>query len=1042
MADPRERADRPGPIAWMARNPVAANLLMFMLLIGGAILGWSIKREVYPEVDLDRISVSTAYPGAAPGAVEEGVTRPIEEAVRGLDTIKTVQSWTGEGYSWMMAEVLEGQDSREVLDEVEAAVERSTLPAGIERPRLQVMRNRQEVISLMIHGDVPERALYGVADWARDGLLGQPGITVVEVSARRASVVHVDLDRVTASRYGLTPQLVAQTLGAASVELPAGQLDTQRGRVLMRVSSRGETAAALRRVPLLVSESGGTVTLGEVAEVRDEYADTAREAYYQGERAVRLDVYRVGEQRPIAISREVRAWAEEHAGSLPPGISMSVWDDESEEFRARIDLLVRNAGAGLLLVLLVLGLFLEARLAFWVTLGIPISFLGAMWALAATGVSINMISLFAFIIALGIVVDDAIVVGEAAHTERAKGLDGVRAATSGAREVASPVVFSVLTTVVAFVPLLFVPGVLGKFFRVVPLAVIPILLLSLVESLLVLPAHLSHMKPPKGRLARAQQAFSRWFEGAVERFYTPVVRFALRQRYAAFALGIGFAALTWGAFEAGALKFTFFPKIEGDVARSGVQFPIGTAREETEAAMKRVVAAAREELDARGGAGEVSVGTYSELGRGFQVKGGGDDTGDHLARVSVQLAPADARDFSTTEFTRAWRERVGTIPGVDYLAFDFNSGPSAGAGYEVALRASDPKLLSQAAEALGDRLARIEGVYNVDAGGGAGSEQLVFELNAEGRRLGLTQVELARQLDASFRGAEAFRMMRGREEVRVYVRRPTAERGTEASVEDAVVRLPSGLEVPLSVVASLTRARTPRQIVRTDGERIMSVNADIDTEVAPERAVRRTIEEEVLPKLRADFPGVRTGAGKRVMDQQATLNAIARGALLALLGIYALMAVAFRSYVQPLIVMIAIPFGVVGAFAGHMLMEYDLSMVSLLGIVALSGVVVNDALVLIVAVNERREQGDSVADALVAGGVRRFRPILLTSLTTFGGLAPMIWETSRQAKFLIPMAISLGFGVLFVTFIALVLVPAIYHIIEDARGAVAWMLGR
>jgi multidrug efflux pump subunit AcrB len=1046
----REPAFYEGPLAWMAQNSVASNLLMFILLIGGALMLGRLKQEVFPEIELDSVSVTAVYPGASPSEVEQGVVLAVEEAVRGVDGVKEVTSRASEGSASVTADLLLSADKDQALADIKSAVDRITsFPDDVERPNVALISARREVISIVLSGDTDEKTLKGLAEQMREELLVDPNITVVEIDGVRAPEISIEIPKENLRRYGLTLQQVAQAVGAASVELPGGGVDTDKGEVLLRVSERRETADGFSRIVVLSRPDGTQVTVGDLGTVTDGFADVDRSAFFNGERAARVTVFRVGEQTPIEVAGSVKDYVEDVEGQLPPGISASIWNDRSEIYADRISLLLRNAFSGLILVLLLLGLFLEIKLAFWVTLGIPISFLGAILMMPAIDVSLNMISLFAFILTLGIVVDDAIVVGEAIYKQRQDGHGVLEAAIMGVREVAQPVVFSVLTTVVAFSPLLFVPGVSGKFFRNIPMIVIPILLISLVESLLVLPAHLSHGKPPSqrgllGAVNRGQKWIADKLEVFVERVYTPVIRAALRQRYLTLATALGILIMTVGLVVGGKVKSAFFPKVEGDTINVTLELPFGSPVEDTERLARVLEQEAMATLEANGGA-EISRGIYrlvGSAGGGGGALSGGPSTGSHKAQVSIFLVPADERGVTTAQFTEQWRARVGELAGVETLRFSYDIGPGGGqAPIEVRLNHPDLEVLEAASSRLAEELGQLEGVFDIDDGFTEGKEQLDLVLKPSARSLGLSQRDLASQVRASFFGAEAARQQRGRDELRVYVRLPESERVSEYDIEQLNIRTADGGDLPLTQAADIVRGRSYTQISRVDGRRVVSVTCDLDSNTTSEAQVRDALTKELLPKLMDDVQGLRWGYGGQQADRQESNAALGQGFLFAMLVMFTLMAVAFRSYVQPIIVMGAIPFGVVGAVLGHLFMGYELSLISVMGIVALSGVVVNDSLVLVDAINGYRARGVPLMEAVVAGGARRFRPIMLTTLTTFFGLMPMILETSVQARFLIPMAISLGCGILFVTFIALLLVPTMYIVLEDVTKAFAWVKG-
>jgi multidrug efflux pump subunit AcrB len=698
--------------------------------------------------------------------------------------------------------------------------------------------------------------------------------------------------------------------------------------------------------------------------------------------------------------------------------------------------------------MLCLGLFLEIKLAFWVTLGIPISFVGAMLFLPSTDISINMISLFAFIVVLGLVVDDAIVVGEAVYKRRQDGATFMEAAIHGTREVAMPVIFAIITTVMAFSPLLFVPGPAGKFFRVIPIVVIAVLLLSLMECLIILPAHLAHSKKTEKRgvygfIHHLQQRFSRFLERNIHRLYEPFVNGAARRRYLTVAVSFAIFIATIGFVAGGRLKFTFLPKVDADVITATAELPYGSSVERTTQVNQRMQQVARELLAEYGGEEKLSRGMFSQVGAGGQAGMGSPNggsqatTGSHLASTSVFLVGSGVRPMTAREFAHKWRDRLAEIPGVERMSFRFETGPSAGEAINVELSHPDMATLQRASRDLAVRLEEFSGVYEVDDGFSDGKEQLNLHLKPGARALGVTEADLARQVRSAFFGAEAVRQQRGRDEVRVYVRLPKHERESEYNIEELILRTPLGGEILLGDAAVVTRGRSYTSIKRIDGRQAVAVTGNVDDSAGNAVEIMARVGSEVLPALQKKYPGLYWSVGGEEKERSEIFASLGRGFLLAVLAMFALLAIAFRSYVQPIIILLAIPFGFVGAVWGHMLMGYDLSLMSMMGVVALAGVVVNDSLILIVAINQFRAEGMPLFDAVAAGGVRRFRPILLTSLTTFFGLAPMIVETSVQAKFLIPMAVSLGFGVLFATAITLVLVPAVYVIVDDAKRGIA-----
>ena len=1063
LSDPNPIKDRKGALAWMTRNSVAANLLMAALLFGGLLFLTKIKQEVFPEFALDTVSITIAYPGASPEEVERAITKAVEESIRGMDDVKTVTSTSGEGAALIIVELELDANKDRALNDIKAAVDRITsFPESVERPVTSLIELRREVLTLVLYGDTSEKALRALADQTREALLTDPRVSQAELAAVRPLEISVEVPREKLRAYNLTLPQVAAAIRAANVEIPAGGIKTDRGEILLRTMGRRDYGQEFADIVVLSRPDGAQLRLRDLATIHDSFAQTDQEAQFNGKPAAMIRVYRVGDQTPMAVSGAVTEYIEKHTKDLPPGVGVAVWNDRSEMYRDRIDLLMRNAYLGLSLVLLCLGLFLEIRLAFWVTLGIPISFLGTVLFMPSWDVSVNMISLFGFIVTLGIVVDDAIVVAEAIHKRRQDGLPLMKAAITGTHDVAMPVVFSVLTTVVAFSPLLFVPGIMGKFFRNIPTVVITVLMLSLVESLLVLPAHLGHENSigkalrrglgwvfgprlgPFGYVYRAQQRFGSWFEGWIERRFVPQLQAVTRNRYLTVAGGVALLVATIGFVAGGRIDFTFMPKIETDVVFAQLQMPYGTPVEVSKEHLDDILAAGRQVANEANGGEEGNVrGIFSQLGSanfGGMGRGMG-QSGSHVSEVAVFMNPVDQRSISAKDFAQKWREKIGEIPGADSLKFTFTTGASSDAPISMQLSHRDVPTLEAAAADLAGRLRRYEGVKDVDDGVAMGKRQLDFELTPEARSLGITEIDLAQQVRAAFFGAEAARQQRGRDEVRVYVRLPESERTSLKDLEDTLIRTPQGGEMPLSVAAKVSWGRAYTSIQREDGRRVITVEADVEEGKANANKVMADLRKDVIPELLRAYPGLTFGVGGQQKAQAESLGALAEGFKLALILMFALMAIPLKSYVQPLIIMVAIPFGLVGAIGGHLLMGYDLSLLSAMGFVALSGVAVNDSLVLIDAINTFRRQGLNAYDAVIAAGARRFRPILLTSLTTFLGLAPMIFETSVQARFLVPMALSLGFGILFSTMVTLGIVPSLYLVFEDIRKLALRLFG-
>ncbi|MCS7089172.1 MAG: efflux RND transporter permease subunit [Verrucomicrobiota bacterium] len=1021
-----------GPVAWMVTNRVTPNLLMLFFLLGGLIMSLRIRQEVFPEFEADLVEVRVAYPGASPEEVEQGIILAVEEAVRGLEGVKEVRARASEGLGLVEVELLSGADTQKVYMDIKQAIDRIiTFPRDAEEPEVEMVMRRREVVVLAVHGDATEWTLRNVAEEVRDRLLQDPRITQVDLLGARNYEVHVEIPQDFLRAYRLTLGEIAARIAATSVEIPGGGLKTPGGELLVRFKERRDWAREFATIPIVTTRHGTVVRLGELATVREGFQDVDVEATFNGQPAVSLAVYRVGQETPIGVSDAVREVLEALRSELPPGIHCSIRSDASEIYRQRLHLLLKNGFYGLCLVLLCLGLFLEFKLAFWVMMGIPVSFLGALLFLPGMHVTINMISMFAFIMALGIVVDDAIVVGENVYELRQRGFDSITAAIQGARQMLVPVSFSILTNIAAFCPLYFMPGTFGKMWGVIPLVVITVFLISWVESLLILPAHLAYTRsqPRTGLTAwlhAKQQAFGSGFGRWVEERFGPFLKACLARRWLVVACCLAVWLVVVAYVLSGRMGMILMPRVESDFAYAAAMLPYGSPLSRMAEVRDRLVEAARQVAEEHGG---------ERLVTGFLGV-----INQNMVEIRVFLTDPDRRPISTAEFTRLWRERVGSVVGVQALQFySDRGGPGGGAALTVELSHRDIGVLDRASATLAAQLEELPHVRDVDDGYAPGKPQFDFVLRPEGYRLGLTAQEVARQIRHAFYGAEAVRQQRGRNEVKVLVRLPEEERRREHTLENLLIRTPSGRDVPLREIAEVRRGRAYTSILRRDGRRTVQVTADVDP-IGETSRVKEVLDRTLLPQLAIDFPGLRYGYAGRQQDMAESLQSLYSGFALALMAIYFLLAVPFRSYGQPLIVMVSIPFGIVGAVLGHLLMGYNLSVMSLMGMVALSGVVVNGALVLIEHANQRhRDFKESPLEAAYHATLRRFRPILLTTLTTFGGLAPMIFETSRQARFMIPMALSLGYGILFATAITLVLVPCLYAIYFDAWS---WMRGR
>ncbi|MCK5204974.1 MAG: efflux RND transporter permease subunit [Desulfobacterales bacterium] len=1037
-------------IAWFAENHVAANLLMIFLLLAGVLTGLTMKVEVFPETDLDIISIRTEYPGASPSEVEEAILRRIEENVAGLAGIKRIDSTAREGWGTVTIEVLKGWDLKKLLEEVKAEVERiTTLPDEAEKPEVSEVTRRSRVINVAVYGDAQEKTIKHLAERIKDDITNLPGITLAELHGIRKNEVSIEISEATLRRYGLTLGQVAEAVRKASLDLPAGRIKTAGGEILIRTKGRRYYAEDYSDVAVFARSDGSKVTLGQIAMLKDGFEDVDISAKFQGKVAAMIHVYRVADQNALTVAKTVKGYIENIRPSLPEGVDISFYSDRSRILKSRLELLLRNLAIGLGLVVLLLGLVMNLRLAFWITLGIPISFAFGLMLLPQFDVSINMLSVFAFIMVLGIVVDDAIIIGENIYRKQEEGYSPFKAAVEGALEVGRPVIFSVLTTMVAFWPLLLAGGRMGKILRNLPIVVILVLAGSLIEALCILPSHLERSAARAAQKSQArpkEKRFSQWLKRFISGPYVRVVDFCIQWRYATLALGIALLTVSFGVWHAGWVKFTYFPIVEGNTMRAYVTMPVGTPVERTEEVITFMEQAALEtisEAEQKRSKSASPLLEYSmvQIGR-HSGRGAAQGTGGHLAQAWINLVDSENRGISTNALTRRWRKKVGTIPDAETITYR-SEIHSAGNPIEVHLSSDDHDQLLAAAEDLKMELRTYPGVFDIGDSFLPGKKEMQLKLKPAARSLGLTLDDLARQVRHAFYGAEALRMQRGKDEIKVMIRYPEAERRSLGFVEDMRIRTAEGAEVPFNQVAQVNIKQGYATIERAQRYRVVKVTADVDEKVSNANEVRNLLVTNFLPGLKAQYQGLRytiEGVGKR---QQETWADVFKGFGIALFGIYALLAIPFRSFTQPLVVMAAIPFGFVGALFGHLLMGFNLSVLSIFGMVGLAGVVVNDSLVLIYAANRFRNEGSNTAhDAVIKAGCIRFRAILMTSLTTFVGLTPMIIERSVQAQFLIPMAISLGFGVLFATFITLLLIPCGYMIREDIINLVSAIKGK
>ncbi|MCB1226080.1 MAG: efflux RND transporter permease subunit [Verrucomicrobiales bacterium] len=1059
-------------IYWFSRNHVAANLLMLSVVVMGLVTWQKLKKEIFPETSVDAVSVQVPFPNATPEEVERGVCVPVEEAILDVEGIDRVTSTAAPSMGVINAEVASGYSVRNVMDDIKTRVDAiDNFPEEAETPVLEELVLNAQVLSVAISADTDERTLRRMAERLRDELLAYepakgsekggffsklmqllapepvgPAITKVEIALDRPYEISIEVPEETLRSYGLTFDQVTAAVRGSSLDLPAGSVRTEGGEVLVRTEAKRYTAAEFAEITVVSREDGSVVKLGEIAQIVDGFEEVDLSGSFDGRRALLLNVFRVGDQDTLKVARAAKTFVRESAAQMfPPGVTLEIWKDDSLYLEGRLDLLGRNAINGLLLVLLVLSLFLRPQLAVLVSIGIPVAFLGAVMMMPSLGVSINMISLFAFILVLGIVVDDAIVVGENVYERIVNGEDPKDAAPRGTQEVGVVVVFGVLTTMMAFTPMLGLSGVSGKIWPNIPMVVIPTLAWSLLQSKFVLPSHLALLKAPKrGEHRRWHDRVLDGVDRLLKRFiqgvYQPLLGLSLRWRYVTLCFFITLLFSVVALVATGWVKFQFFPEVEADVVISRLTMPDGVAFEATEKAVRKIEAASQrlqQEYVEKYGEPIIrhtlaAAGTQpfqqglSELRTKPQAS--------HIGEVTIELVAGGKRKVAAMEVASRWRELTGPIPGALDLSFRTQA---AGGGNAIDLEITGSNLtqLTAASDMLKERMSKIKGVIDIADNNRPGKRELKLEMLPAGEALGLRLVDVSRQVRQAFYGDEAQRLQRGRDEVKVMVRYPEAERRSIANLADMKIRAADGTEIPFSAAASFEYGRSASTIQRADRHRAVKVTADIDKGMPNVNAneVVARINADILPEVKQRYPSVRFGYQGEQKDQRQSVSEMGAKGLIAILGIYVLLAIPLRSYLQPLIVMSVIPFGVVGAIMGHVVMGMVLSIMSMCGVVALAGVVVNDSLVMVEFVNRERGEGKSLVEAAIHAGGRRFRPILLTSATTFAGLMPMVFETDVQARFLVPMAVSLGFGVLFATAITLILIPTVYYIMEDIK---------
>jgi len=1022
-------------IEWFARNAVAANLLMIILLLGGLYSVVTIKKESQPPFDTNLITVAMPFLGSSPEDVEEGILIKIEEAIQDIEGIEEIISTGRRGNGTVQIEVSSGYDVPEVMTEIKSRVDAiSTFPENTEKPIVSRNRFQQQVNMVSVYGDVDERTLKEYVKQVRNEIVALPGITRAEILGSRPYEISIEVSEFTLEQYAMTLSEVALAIRRGSLDLPAGSIRADSGDIQLRTKGQAYTGLDFEDILIRTNPDGSRILLKDIANIRDDFADTGRFSEFNGKPTFTIRVLSVGDQSELEISQTVRDYIAKKQDSIPSGVGMKAWADVTYYLKGRLDMMIKNLVIGALLVFLSLALFLRLKLAFWVMVGLPVAFLGTFFMMPVFGITVNLISLFGFILVLGIVVDDAIVIGESAYTSmRAKGhsIDNI---LEGVFKVAMPATFGVLTTIAAFIPILMISGMMGKFFESIGWVVTLCLIFSIVESKLILPAHLAHMKvrhygeETHNSLIRFQRFFSEGLHTFVDNYYSPFLARCLQRRYLTLSVFISMLILTIGLLAGGILRSVFFPDIAADFVQVELLMNEGTTASRTHDAIRQLQdglwkldAEISKEQGVESGAVVSSVLSFA--------------LGDMRGQIITELVKEEDAVITGPEVLRRWREYVGEIPGSKQIGYSVAAGPGQNAAISIQLIGNNIEQIGRASQELTRRMSTYEGLYDIRNSYERGRPEIRLDVKPEAEALGITLQDLASQVRAGFYGTEVQRIQRGQDEVKVMVRFPRNERDSVGYLDNMKIRTPNGGRVPFHAVAEVEMTESPTFIRRYDRERAVRISAEVDKEKYEPKKIQDDIMKTELPQVLANFPGVRSRLSGASQQQVEIQSDLLRGGLLAVFLIYALMAIPLKSYSQPLIIMSVIPFGIIGALIGHLILDIPVSMTSYFGIIALAGVVVNDSLILVDFVNRERDAGTELSEAVKHAAKTRFRAILLTSLTTFLGLAPIaIFETSLQAQLVVPMAASLAFGILFATVITLFLIPALYLILDDFQN--------
>ena len=1011
-----------GLIEWWARNTVAANLLMIGIIMGGIFGFTSMEKEMFPQVRFPGLQIQVAWPGAGPTEVEDQIVARVEEAVRDLDNIEWVRSSSSEGGGAVYILAEQSVDFTQFMNDVKIRVDSiSSLPRDIEPPQVQQWVNRDEFIRVALSGELPERDLKRLAEKLRREAAQLPGVNLVELFGVRREEVSIEVSEENLRRYNLSFANVATAIRNSSINLSGGNVRTDAGAYTIAIRNRADTEKEFGEIIVRQLPDGGTIRVKDVATVVDGFEDFDILATLNGEPAVLLQVMTTEVMDIVKASESINEWIEKRQDSLPAGANLTLWTDAAEVYNGRMTTITNAAGSGLILVLIVLLLSLRPKVAFWVAAGIATAYAGAFVFLPALDVSINMLSTFAFLLVLGIVVDDAIVVGESIHTESQKTGGGITAAVFGTQLVAKPVVFAVLTTIIAFVPWVMIDGSTSEFTRHITWVVITALFFSLVESLLILPAHLSHLKPRQkvGAFGKFQKKIAGGIVSFAENHYRGMGKWSVDNRYLTFAVFIAIFMTAMTLFSAGFVKKGFDPDFEEEEIRVNVNMPEGSPYSRALEVLKQLQDAERALVDEV----EAEEGKKGTLIENWYTR----SRAENILAI-VKLAPTEVRTLTTKDAAIRLRELLGEIPDAKSVTVEYKDGNND-PGFELSVRHPDLDILREAVADLEDKMRTYDILYDVRNNLAAASEEIRLTLRPGAEKLGLNLADVSRQVRQAYFGEEVQRLPRAGQDVKVMVRLPKTDRRSVESLEHLRIRTNDGREVPLLSVVQVEFAPGIKSIQRWNFNRAARVSADMKENKRGE--IMEDLEENFFPQWEEKYPGLIRGSIGQAEGEARFVAQVMKLYAIAIFGMYMLIAVAFKSYWQPIAILVAIPYAFAGAVFGHMAADLTMAIFSYFGIAAAAGVVVNDNLVLMDYCNRLRERGLNAYEAVVEAGVARFRPILLTSVTTFVGLVPMMLERSIQAAFLKPIVIALAFGVLIAFFVTLFMVPALYAIGED-----------